>query len=236
MEPHPSFGLFVTGTDTGVGKTHVGTALAAALAARGVDVRVRKPVESGCAPREGALFPADADALRRAAGAREPLQSVCRYRLAAPLSPERAAALEGVALELDMLHRACVDAVPPEACLLVEGAGGFYSPIARGALNADLAVRLGLPVLLVTADRLGTIHHTLLAAEALRARGLRLAAVVLNRVGADVDREMDNAGELERWLGHAVLRFPHGGDAAAAERALAPLLAALAERRPGGGQ
>ena len=200
-------GLFVTGTDTGVGKTRVATALAHALAARGVRVHARKPVESGVDAREG---PLDAQALREAAGAHEPLERVCPLRLRAPLSPERAAALEGVALEPGDLVASVRAGTTDHGFVLVEGAGGFLSPIARGALNADLASALALPVLVVAADRLGTLNHTLLTVEAVRARGLAIAGVVLNAPVAGDTRAMDNAGELARWLGRPVFTLPHG--------------------------
>lgn len=231
-----SLGFFITGTDTGVGKTRVSTALAHLCATRGIDVRVRKPVESGCPDGPGGRLPQDANALRVAAGGREPIAQVCRWALRAPLSPERAAALEGIDLELAAVHAACVEGVAPDSLLLVEGAGGFYSPIARGALNADLAGGLGLPVVVVAADRLGCINHTLLTVEAVRMRGLAVAAVVLSQPAPPVDLEMDNAGELQRWLGGPVLRLPFGGaggpDAWRREALhLAPLLAIAA---PGG--
>lgn len=218
-------GLFVTGTDTGVGKTRVATALAHALAARGVRVHARKPVESGVDDRDG---PLDAQALREAAGAHEPLDVVCPLRLRAPLSPERAAVLEGVNLELDALIASARQGVRDDGFVLVEGAGGFLSPIARGALNADLARALALPVLVVAADRLGTLNHTLLTVEAVRARGLEVAGVVLSAPTAGGDARMDNAGDLERWLGFPVMRLPHGGDAPA-WRAEAAALAGLAD-------
>lgn len=204
-------GLFITGTDTAVGKTRVSCALAHRLAAQAADVRVRKPVESGCLPGAAGPLPQDAHALRQAAGSREPLDDICRIRLRAPLSPERAAALEGVDLDLGGLHRACMAGLGPDSLLLVEGAGGFYSPVARGALNADLAGGLGLPVLLVAADRLGSLNHTLMAVEAIRLRGLALAGVVLSQASPVDDPRMDNAGELARWLGAPVLRLPYGG-------------------------
>jgi len=203
-------GVFITGTDTGVGKTRVGAALAHMLNARGVRVRPRKPVESGCPTGADGLLPQDAAALREAAGGAEPLERICRYRLQAPLSPERAAELEGVVLDLGRLHAACMAGIGNDDFLLVEGAGGFYSPLARGALNADLAGGLGLPVLVVAADRLGTLNHTLLTIEAVRMRGLALAGVVLNQPVPQADRLMDNAADLERWLQMPVLRLPHG--------------------------
>ncbi|PPD31368.1 MAG: dethiobiotin synthase [Methylomonas sp.] len=198
-------GLFVTGTDTGVGKTRISAILAYLLKQRGLVVRPRKPVESGCLTGEGGLVPADATTLHAAAGSDELLAQICPYRFASALSPERAAALAGQSLTLDELTVVCRQGVAESDFLLVEGAGGFYSPLAAGALNADLAVALALPVLLVTSDRLGAINQTLLAVEAIRSRGLTLAAVVLNQVAADIDPHMHNATELSRWLGEPVL-------------------------------
>jgi dethiobiotin synthetase len=205
-------GLFVTGTDTGVGKTRVATGLAHALTARGLRVHARKPVESGVDARTG---PLDAQALHEAAGAHEPLERVCPLRLRAPLSPERAARLEGVALELDDLVASVRAGTDGAGFVLVEGAGGFLSPIARDALNADLAQALRLPVLIVAADRLGTLNHVMLTVEAVRTRGLDVAGVVLSAPSQVEPDAMDNAGELARWLGRDVYRLAHGDPAAA---------------------
>lgn len=215
-------GLFITGSDTGVGKTFVGSALAAALAAQGRRVRARKPVESGCPRVDGELQPQDALAYAAATG--EPLAAVCRYRLAAALSPERAARIEGVDYRLADLLAACRDGVAPNDFLLVEGAGGFLSPIASDALNADLAAALGLPVLLVAADRLGAIHQVLASAEAVARRGLSLAGVVLSEVAPVMDPYLDNAADLARWLGGPIVRLPHAIPAEAVARRLLPLL------------
>lgn len=214
-------GLFITGTDTGVGKTRVGTALARVLHRDGFIVRVRKPVESGCAEGAHGRIAADAEALRLAAGAIEPPERVCALRLRAALSPARAAALEGIDLDLDPLHRACLAGIDADDVLLVEGAGGFYSPIAQGALNADLAAALALPVLLVASDRLGAINHTLMTAEAARRRGLVVAGLVLNAAQPIDDPALDNAAELAEWLDAPVLRLPHGGTPADEDAALA---------------
>jgi dethiobiotin synthetase len=203
-------GLFITGTDTGVGKTHVGSRLAAWLHARGVPVKARKPVESGCPRRDGRLWPQDAAAYHAALGGAEALERICPWRLEAALSPERAARLEGVGFTLEDLVAACRAGVGAEDFLLVEGAGGFYSPIAPRALNADLAVALGLPVLLVAADRLGVIHQVLVTAEAIARRGLTLAGVVLNEVTPRQDPLLDNAADLAGWLGATILSLPHG--------------------------
>ncbi len=175
-------GLFVTGTDTGVGKTQIAAALAHLLAERNLIVRPRKPVESGCQREGDRLVPEDARTLQVAARTDEPLAHICPYPLEPALSPERAAALSGKTLTLDDVQAACLKGVADTDFLLVEGAGGFYSPLVSGALNVDLAMALSLPVLLVVADRLGTIGHTLMAVEAIRQRGLTLAGGVLNRL------------------------------------------------------
>lgn len=206
MAKYIQHGLFVTGTDTGVGKTRIATILAHLVKGRGLVVRPRKPVESGCLRGEHGLIPADAATLQAAAGSHESLVRICPYRFESAFSPERAAALAGQNLTLEDIVDVCRQGVAEADFLLVEGAGGFYSPLASGVLNADLAVAVNLPVLLVAADRLGTINQTLLAVEAIKCRGLTLAAVVLNQVKPDIDPQMDNAAELSRWLGEPVLK------------------------------
>jgi dethiobiotin synthetase len=230
MKPVLPWGLFVTGTDTGVGKTQVGAAVASLLRDRGVIVQPRKPVESGCRWIDGRLLPLDALTLRTAAGLDLPLDMICPHAFEPALSPERAAMLSSSALTLQDLVHACRTGVGADDFLLVEGAGGFYSPLAAGVLNADLASALGLPVLLVAADRLGVINHTLLTAEAIECRGLTLAAVVLNRVEPVSDPEMENAADLSRWLGRPPIVTEHGGLGSAGDgwRSLRPALTALA--------
>lgn len=165
-----SDGLFVTGTDTEVGKTVVTAALAAALASRGRRVRALKPVASGVAEGEESE---DALLLGAAAG-HEPL---CGVRFVRPVSPRRAAAAEGRSIHRERLG-SWVRAHLGDPTL-VEGAGGWEVPL--GAFRiADLAVDLGFPVLVVATSRLGCINHTLLTVQAIRARGLPVAGVVLN--------------------------------------------------------
>ncbi|CAK0773453.1 ATP-dependent dethiobiotin synthetase BioD [Gammaproteobacteria bacterium] len=207
-------GLFITATDTGVGKTAVGAVLIRHLTAWGKIVRPRKPVESGCQRLVTGLLPADAARLQQAAGRRESLERICPWPLEAPISPERAGCLAGFNLTLKDLTAACHAGVEQGDFLLVEGAGGFLSPLAPKVRNAELAVALGLPLVLVIADRLGCINHVLLTVEAIVARGLRLAAVVLNRRGATPIPGMDNAADLSTWLGIKIYCLPEisGGD------------------------
>lgn len=153
--------LFVTGTDTGVGKSYV-----AALLVAGLEAAYWKPVQSGA--------DADADWVRRVAGL--PAERVLpeTYRLRAPLSPHEAARREGVQIEMSRF------VLPKRKRLIVEGAGGVMVPLDDRHLMVDLMVDLGLPVLVVARSELGTINHTLLTLDQLRRRGCPLWGVVVN--------------------------------------------------------
>ncbi len=198
-------GIFVTGTDTGVGKTFLATRLIRSLKRLGIPVIPRKPVESGCKRVGDRLVPADALALEEASGSQTNLNEICPYRLEHPLSPERAARLEGVDYGLQDLVNACQ--VPSDRFLMVEGAGGFYSPLASNGLNADLALHLNLPVLLVAADRLGCINHVLLTIDAIASRNLTLTAVVLSQSIPESPPHMDNLEDLRSRLGYPVVKI-----------------------------
>ena len=196
-------GIFITGSDTGVGKTFVGVRLTRRLFQQGVDVQPRKPVETGCRLSGNDLIPADAAAYYHAIDKSGNLSAICpwRYRLAA--SPAEAARRENRPLTLQNLIDAC--AGNDASFRVVEGAGGFYSPIASDkALNADLAEALGLETLLVVADRLGAINQTLLAAEAIAGRGLTLKGVVLNQL-SPTREALNNAEALREHLDCPVL-------------------------------
>jgi len=212
-------GLFVTATDTGVGKTFIACSIARNWRALGLTVAPRKPVESGCPLRDGQRFPEDAARLAEAAGLPpERLPEVNRYRLAEPLAPDLAARLEGRPLFLRDLVAA--SARPADAWRITEGAGGLYSPLCEDGLNADLAEALGDPVLLVAEDRLGTLSGCLLALEALDRRGLKVLAVVLNRRQTDAHPAMDNRAELIRRSGLPVLGIKEGTPAAELDQML----------------
>ncbi len=178
--------LFVTGTDTGVGKTLVSATIAATLAARGRRVGVAKPVETGCRREHGRLVPEDALALAAAAGDPSALDDVCPHRFPDPLAPALAAERSGVTLDVDALALHLERRAARFDVLLVEGAGGLLVPLTRAASFADLATRLAAPVLVVIGSRLGAINHALLTLEAVASRGLALAGYVVNRL-ADTD-------------------------------------------------
>jgi dethiobiotin synthetase len=179
--------VLVTGTDTGVGKTLVSAAMAAAIAARGTRVAVAKPVETGCPARDGALVPEDAVALRSAAGDPAPLGDVCPHRFPDPLAPALAAARAGTAVDVAALVAHLEGRAAQADLLLIEGAGGFLVPITNELSFADLAIALGAAVVVVVGSRLGAINAALLTMEAVRARRLPLAGYVVNRLAPDDD-------------------------------------------------
>jgi len=201
-------GLFITGTSTGVGKTHIGALLAKALSERNIRVIPRKPAESGCSRVDGELVPEDARALMSAANFGGELPDVCRYMFEPPVSPARAARLAGSTVTTADLVEVCRHG-SEQGFVMVEGAGGFYSPLSEDGLNADLAAALQLPVLLVAEDALGVLNQVLLNVEAIEARGLKLIGVVLNRLETDTDAQMDNAEDLRERLECAVYVQPH---------------------------
>jgi dethiobiotin synthetase len=167
-------GLFVTGTGTGVGKTIVSAALLAAMRAAGEPVRAHKPVVTGLAEPSGA-WPPDHELLALAAGMIP--EEVAPLRFDPPVSPHLAATLAGQGIDPAAV---IADArVGSHRTLLVEGVGGLLVPLSNDFTVRDLAVELGLPLVIAAAPGLGTINHTLLTIEAARAVGLSVAAVVL---------------------------------------------------------
>lgn len=200
-------GIFITGTDTGVGKTYITTQLAHALTQQGIRVIPRKPVESGCTRQGNVLIPADALALKNAASYPGTLQQVCPYPFEPAISPARAAQLAGKTIHINDLKAACFKDVNENDFLLVEGAGGFYSPLCSDGLNADLAHSLGLPIILVAEDRVGCINHCLLTLAAAQQRGLAIKAIVLNSK-SPAPETMDNAFELAHHTDCPIFPLP----------------------------
>jgi dethiobiotin synthetase len=194
--------LFVTGTDTGVGKTVVTAAIAALAVATGRRTAVYKPAQTGVEP--GA--PGDLEFVRAAAGESPLLWTACAYRLREPLAPSVAARLEGTAIEPSLLAETYRRQAEDADVALVEGAGGLLVPLAGGYSMADLAQDLGLPVLVVARPGLGTLNHTALTAEVARARGLEVAGVVLCGFPPEPDLAMaTNPKEIVRLTGAPLL-------------------------------
>ena len=190
-------GYFLTGSDTDVGKTYIACEVIRQLRQREIIIETRKPAESGCiASASGDLLTHDAAALQQANDNRESIERIAPHRFRAALAPHRAARLENQSLYLEELVEAC-SRDNAEHCLVVEGAGGFYSPLAVNGLNADLASALQLPVIIVVNDRIGAINQALMTIEAVQNRYLPIAAIILNEVEAKTDDAMDNATDLK---------------------------------------
>jgi dethiobiotin synthetase len=199
-------GLFVVGTDTGVGKTRIAAAIVRCLIRSGRSVGVLKPVATGGVRTADGVRFEDADILSAATGQTLSIESVAPIRLQAPLAPPLAARLEGVPLALGTVLSAVDIALSCWSAraevMVVEGIGGFLCPLAEGATVADLAVHIDYPLVIVAQRRLGTLNHTLLTMEAAAIRDLRVAAVVLNgtRPPRDPVVEQTNRLELARRL------------------------------------
>ncbi len=201
-------GVFITGTSTDVGKTFIGVEIARRLTERKITVIPRKPVESGCIKQGDELIPRDAMALKEAANYPGALSEVCPYRFEPSISPVRAALLANKILTIEQLVSTCLNG-SEKGFVLVEGAGGFYSPLAENGLNADLAAALQLPVLLVADDKLGVISQVLLNVEAIKVRGLHLAGVILNTPGDTQNEHMDNSADLREILDCPIFTSPY---------------------------
>ena len=175
-------GVFITGTDTGVGKTFFACKLAALLRDSGYRVGVMKPAESGCAEREGKLYPEDATLLKKASASQDPLDKICPYQFREPLAPNVAAQREGITLDIDRLIDVYNEISSTHDITLVEGAGGLMVPLLPSYTYADFARVLKLPVLVIAANRLGVINHLVLTLEHARCKGLSVLGYVLNRL------------------------------------------------------
>lgn len=200
-------GIFVTGTDTDVGKTWVGKHLIHQLCKMGISVIPRKPVESGWQDNTQL---SDAWKLAFAANREKELDLVCPNRFKAAISPERAARLENRVLKMQTVVEQCLNGLHKNDFLYVEGAGGFFSPLVSDGSNADLAKAIKLPVLLVAADRLGCINHILLSLSAIYSYGLETVGIVLNQVNEmDQNPDMDNLQDLRELTNIPVYRLGH---------------------------
>ncbi len=198
----PAPGLFVTGTDTGVGKTVVACALVRGLRRAGLDVGVMKAMETGVGP-EG---PLDAAALRDAAESPAPLEELCPLQFALPAAPNVAARHEATVVDLARVRRTFRRLASHHQTVVVEGAGGLLVPTTDDASMADLAADLGLPLVVVARAALGTINHTLLTLSEAQRRRLTVAGVVISHAGGPLsDADEANLGYLRERLGSQIL-------------------------------
>jgi dethiobiotin synthetase len=218
--------IFVTGTDTEVGKTVVAGVLAVVLKRRGLDVGVMKPVASGGVRRGKTLVSEDAIFLKRAADCDDPLDLINPICLEPPLSPHVAARVSGVTIDWARIDEAYETLSTRHEMLVVEGAGGLLVPLTDDFLVADLARKWDLPLVVASRIGLGTINHTLLTVEAARHRGLTVAGIIFN--GYDESRagtaERTNPDEIARLAGVPILGIlPHDPQVSLAQACLGRL-------------
>jgi dethiobiotin synthetase len=213
-------GFFITGTDTGVGKTRTTCALLGAAAQLGYSTVAMKPVAAGFERQGEAWCNDDVEALVTAASVKADRRLINPYALRSAIAPHLAAEQQGVALRIPPVRAAFAALTEQADVVLVEGAGGFVVPLDATHDMADLAVALGLPVILVVGMRLGCLNHALLTSEAIRSRGLSLAGWVANDLGTDMAAVEANLTALERRLGRpALATFPwHPTESAEAAR------------------
>jgi dethiobiotin synthetase len=230
LQPPPA-GYFITGTDTGVGKTLVACALLRAYGARGVRAAGMKPVAAGAVRQGGRLVNEDVTALARASAVAAPHDLVNPYCFEEPIAPHIAAAAAGVSIEIGRIDRALRALLRLCELVVVEGAGGFRVPLGPAHDTSQLARALALPVVVVVGMRLGCLNHALLTADAVLQAGLPLAGWVANHVERDMPYADENVQALrERMPAPLVARIPYleSGDSARAAHALD--LACLHER------
>lgn len=201
FSPH---GFFVTGTDTGVGKTLVCCALLYGFAALGKSVIGMKPVAAGASRSADGLVNDDVALLRAASNVEAPLQLVNPYCFEQPIAPHLAAEQAGEAVDLAAIANAYRMLTAAADIVIVEGIGGFCVPLNHNEDSADLAQHLGLPVILVIGLRLGCLNHALLTAQAIRAKGLQFVGWVANRIDPAMAATGRNVAALAERL-HAPL-------------------------------
>jgi dethiobiotin synthetase len=175
-------GIFITGTDTGVGKTFFACGLAALLKKSGYKVGVMKPVETGCDQANGKLVPQDAAALKEASGCELPLEQICPYRFREPLAPSVAAERDGARIDIDYLMSGYGEISETHDITIVEGAGGLLVPLLPSYTYADFAKVLKLPIIVVAENKLGMVNHLLLTLEHASCKGLSVLGYVLNQI------------------------------------------------------
>lgn len=199
------FSCFVTGTDTGVGKTLISAALLNALGRLKLKAVGMKPVAAGTLLRDGVQWNEDVALLAGQSTLALDTQLTTSYLLNEPCAPHVAAKLQGIMLDRSVLSRAYQQVATQAEAVVVEGVGGFRVPLTDDFDTADFAVGLGLDVILVVGLRLGCLNHALLTAEAITARGLRLTGWVANQIDPEMPHQADNVQALQQRLSAPLL-------------------------------
>jgi len=190
--------IFVTGSDTNVGKTYIANNLIKFINSQGYTVTPFKPVETGCKKIKNQLIPSDSKKFFQSINRVISLDKINPYRFVNPISPNKAMLLAKKRIILkDYLKK--IEKLQKNDFLIIEGAGGALSPIARDGLNIDLIQRVGAKALLVVEDKLGAINNTLLNIECFKNRKIKLIGIILNRKITVIPKGMDNLGEIKSY-------------------------------------
>jgi dethiobiotin synthetase len=191
---------FVVGTDTGVGKTLIASALIKHFGNLGLKTVGMKPVASGYDEVDGHFINDDVTALIQASNVAAPLEFVNPYRFIPAIAPHIAARQAGITIDIEVIFAAYQQLSTSAEVVIVEGAGGFLVPLNQNETLADLAIKLDVPLILVVGMRLGCINHALLTVEAIRARGLPLAGWIANQVDPDMAMFEENLEALHQRI------------------------------------
>ena len=178
-------GVFVTGSDTGVGKTVIAGAIAAAIKAHGLDVGVMKPVASGAKEIDGKLVSEDVVYLKKMVDSTDDDDLVNPIRLKPPIAPTMAASKSGVPIDIDKVWKSYEELTNRHDFVVVEGIGGLMVPVDDTLFVADLVCKMDLPLVIVVRDCLGTINHTLLTVEYAKSRNIRIKGIIINMLKGD---------------------------------------------------
>ncbi len=192
-------GLFITGTDTGIGKTFVTGVMVLGLTKCGVDTGIMKPVETGCPYLDGVIHPVDATFLQEAADVKDELDLINPFRFKTPVAPSIAARIEGKDVDFDVIARSYTILSTRHEIVLVEGVGGLLVPLSGSKTVADLVVALDLPAVLVAGCELGTINHTLLSLRCAEESGIEVAGIVFNRNSPESEEQEGFMEEIGRF-------------------------------------
>lgn len=204
--PVPLDSYFITGTDTGVGKTMVAAGLAKHLRDSGIDVGVMKPYSAGASGPHS-----DISILREAAGADDPQELANPQSFPLETSPFAAGRLLGVTPDVDRVMRSFAELKSRHRVLLVEGVGGIMAPILRRYLVADLILQMDLPVIIVVGNRMGTVSHTLMTLDVCRRRSIEVAGLIINCLEKDGYSPESLEGDLDLLADFPVLGTVPGG-------------------------
>lgn len=201
---------FITGTDTGVGKTLVSQGLIAAFIAKGYKTAAMKPIASGCHETQHGLRNEDALRLQQSANIRHDYEQINPYAFMPPISPNIAARQVGTVIDLKRIDQARHEIARQSDMVIVEGVGGWSVPISEAQTTADLAVALKMPVILVVGMRLGCLNHALLTYDAIQRSGLKLSAWVANCIDPEMECVHENIDTLKGFFNIPFLgMIPH---------------------------